>query len=425
MTAFWIIAACFVLAALLFVLPPLLARSDSKPKLARKDITVSIYRDEAAELEEDLRNGTLTEDQYQQARQELERRLLEDVANEPGVAAAVGSGAGRWAAIAVGIGVPLLAAGMYLKVGTPRALTEDVQQAAAGGGHSQGQMSKQEIEAMAANLAARLEKNPDDAEGWAMLARTNAALGRYGEAARAFKRLNELVPGNAQLLADYADILAMAQGRRLAGEPVRIIEDALKADPTHPKSLALAGTAAFEAKDYKGAVAYWERLLAVLPPGSEGYQSVSSGIAEAKALASGASPEQAVQAAAQASSQTAPVPAAGAAKVAGQVTLSPALKDKVAPGDTLFVFARAASGPKMPLAILRLQAKDLPASFTLDDSTAMNAAMKLSNFPEVVVGARVSKSGNATPQAGDLEGLSNPVKVGSADLKVVIDRVVQ
>jgi len=424
MTAFWIIAACFVAAALLFVLPPLLAKRDAKPKLARQDITVSIYRDAAAELENDLRNGTLNEDQYQQARQELERRLLEDVAAEPAAEVSGGAGVGRWAAIAVGLAVPLLAVGLYFKVGTPRALTEDVQRTAAGGGHSQGQMSEEEIKDMAARLAARLEQNPDDAEGWGMLARTSAALGRYAEAARAYKRLTELIPGNAQLLADYADILAMAQGRRLTGEPLNIIQQALKADPKHPKALALAGTAAFEAKDYQGAVAYWERLRAELPPGSEGYQSVSGGIAEARALASGASPEQAMQAAAQASSQGA-APAAGAAKVAGQVTLSPALKDKVAPGDTLFVFARAASGPKMPLAILRFQAKDLPTTFTLDDSTAMNAAMKISNFPEVVVGARVSKSGNATPQAGDLEGLSGPVKVGSANLEVVIDRVVQ
>lgn len=422
MTAFWIVAACFLVVALLFVLPPLLAKVDRKPKIARQDITVSIYRDEAAELEDDLRNGSLSEEQYQQARQELERRLLEDVAAEPG--AKVHAGGGRWAAVAVGVAVPLLAVGLYLKVGTPTALTEEVQQAAAGGKHSQGQLTPEQIQAMAQKLAVRLEQNPDDVEGWATLARTYAALGRYADAARAFKRLTELVPDNAQLLADYADILAMAQGRRLAGEPVNIIEQALKADPKHPKALALAGTAAFEARDYKNAVAYWERLLAELPPGSEGYQSVSAGIAEAKALASGASPEQAMQAAAQASQGSA-APAAGAAKVAGRVSLSPALKDKVAPGDTLFVFARAPSGPRMPLAILRFQAKDLPATFTLDDSTAMNAAMKLSNFPEVVVGARVSKSGSATPQAGDLEGLSGPVKVGSADLKVVIDRVVQ
>ena len=424
MTAFWIIAACFLAAALLFVLPPLLAKVDRKPKLAREDITVSIYRDEAAELDDDLRNGSLSEEQYRVARQELERRLLEDVAAEPTQKPHAAVHGGRWAAVAIGVAVPILAVGLYLKVGTPKALTEEVQQAAAGGEHSQGQLTPEQVQAMAEKLAARLEQNPDDVDGWATLARTYAALGRYADAARAFKRLTELIPNNAQLLADYADILAMAQGRRLAGEPVNIIQQALKSDPKHPKALALAGTAAFEARDFKNAVVYWERLLAELQPGTEGYQSVSGGIAEAKALASGASPEQAVQAASQAASQNAVAPA-GSAKVAGQVTLSPALKDKVAPGDTLFVFARAPAGPKMPLAILRFQARDLPATFTLDDSTSMNAAMKISNFPEVVVGARVSKSGSATPQAGDLEGLSGPVKVGSADLKVVIDRVVQ
>lgn len=251
-----------------------------------------------------------------------------------------------------------------------------------------------------------------------MLARSYTATGRFQEASRAYGKLNELVPNNPEILADYADVLAMAQGRRLAGAPVNLIQQALKADPNHPKSLALAGSAAFEAKDYAQAVGYWERLLALLQPGSESFRSVSAGVAEAKALAGGASPE-----AAQAATGTA-MAAAPAAKVTGKVTLSPALKGKVSPGDTLFIFARPAQGSKMPIAITRLEAGALPASFTLDDTSAMNPSLKLSGFQDVVVGARVSKSGNAIPQTGDLEGFSPPIKVGSADIQIVIDKVV-
>jgi len=429
MTAFWIVAAFFIAGALLFMLPPLLARGGRRAKLARADITVSIYRDELAELEADLQNGVIPREQYEQARKELERRLLEDMSSEGGAPAkAPPPRAARMVGIAVGVAVPLLAVGLYLQLGNPKAITE-AGKAAVESPHAGGQMSPQQIQAMVEALAARLEQNPKDLEGWAMLARSYTTTGRFQEAARAWGKVNELLPNNPQVLADYADVLAMAQGRRLAGAPVNLIEQALKADPNHPKSLALAGSAAFEVKDYGKAAAYWERLLKLLQPGSESYSSVSSGIAEAKALAGGATPQVAQAAAQAASSQpatdrAASPAAAGGASVSGKVTLGPALKAKAAPGDTLFIFARAVQGPKMPVAIARLQVKDFPLSFTLDDSSAMGPAMKLSLFPEVVVGARISKSGNATPQSGDLEGFTSPVKVGSSGVQVVIDKVV-
>ncbi|HSD59556.1 MAG TPA: c-type cytochrome biogenesis protein CcmI [Burkholderiales bacterium] len=421
MTAFWIVAAFFIAGALLFMLPPLLGRGGRKAKLARADITVSIYRDELAELEVDLQNGVIPRDQYQQARKELERRLLEDMSSEGGAPAkALPPRAARMAGIAMGVAVPLLAVGLYLHLGNPKAITE-AGKAAVESPHAGGQMSPQQIQAMVEALAARLEQNPKDPDGWAMLARSYTTTGRFQEAARAWGKVNELLPDNPQVLADYADVLAMAQGRRLAGAPVNLIEQALKADPNHPKSLALAGSAAFEVKDYGKAVAYWERLLKLLQPDSESYRSVSSGIAEAKALAGGAAPQAAAQ---PATDRAASPGATGAASISGKVTLGPAVKAKAAPGDTLFIFARAVQGPKMPVAIARLQVKDFPLSFTLDDSSAMGPAMKLSLFPEVVVGARISKSGNATPQSGDLEGFTSPVKVGSSGIQVVIDKVV-
>lgn len=420
MTTFLIVAALFVAGTLLFVLPPLFQRTAGARRAARADITVSVYRDGMEELDRDLENGVISPDQHRIARDELEGRLLEDVAAEPGAAqAAPAAASGRYAGIALGVAVPLLAAGLYLHLGNPEAITMAGQPPAQASGHGgAGGMSAEQIQGMVQALAARLEKNPNDAEGWAMLARSYTATGRFQEASRAYGKLNELVPNNPEILADYADVLAMAQGRRLAGAPVNLIQQALKADPNHPKSLALAGSAAFEAKDYAQAVGYWERLLALLQPGSESFRSVSAGVAEAKALAGGASPE-----AAQAATGTA-MAAAPAAKVTGKVTLSPALKGKVSPGDTLFIFARPAQGSKMPIAITRLEAGALPASFTLDDTSAMNPSLKLSGFQDVVVGARVSKSGNAIPQTGDLEGFSPPIKVGSADIQIVIDKVV-
>ena len=276
------------------------------------------------------------------------------------------------------------------------------------------------------------------AEGWVMLGRSYTALSRYRDAAAAFKKATELVPGNADLLADYADVLAMAQGRRLAGEPAKVIQQALDADPRNVKALALAGSVAFEAKDYANARGYWERLVAVVPPDSEIARSVRGSIAEATQLErGGAAPAQAqaaarpAQAQAQAQAPAQPTQAqspaqpavAGGPRVTGEVTISKELAGKVAPGDTLFVYARAAQGPRVPLALARRAASELPYRFALDDSMAMAPNFKLSGFQQVVVEARVSRSGQATPQSGDLIGQVGPVAPGAEGLKITIDRV--
>jgi cytochrome c-type biogenesis protein CcmH len=245
-----------------------------------------------------------------------------------------------------------------------------------------------------------------------MLARSYTAMQRLPEAVAAYARATALVKDDAGLLADYADLLATSTGRSLEGRPLELVMQALKLDPNHWKALALAGTAAFDRKDYKTAIAYWERLVQHLPPDSEFRQSMTASIAEARQLGgikAGASPG--------------PQPAT-AASVRGTVSLNPTLAGKVNPADTVFIFTRAAEGPRQPIAVVRRQVKDLPAKFTLDDSQAMSPAMKLSNFREVVVGALVSKNGSATPQSGDLQGISQKVKVGSGDIAVVIDSVV-
>ena len=242
-----------------------------------------------------------------------------------------------------------------------------------------------------------------------MLARSYAALGRFGEAAAAYAHAVERLPGDAQVLADYADALAMAQGRRLQGEPEKIIARALQVDPDNVKALALAGTVAFDKQDYATAVAHWERILRLVPQDSELAQSVRASVAEAQALGGGSpAPRERIT-------------AAGNNAISGVVRLAPEFAAKVAPTDTVFIFARAADGPRMPLAIMRKQARELPATFTLDDSMAMTPDTKLSNFPRVVVGARISKAANATPQPGDLQGVSSPVTGAATGITVVID----
>jgi len=218
------------------------------------------------------------------------------------------------------------------------------------------------------------------------------------------------------LLADYADARAATSGGELSGKPLELVKRALALDPNHLKSLALAGTEAFNRKDFKTAVEYWERMRSVLPADSPFGQSVASSIAEARQLGG-------IGGAAAPPAPPAQVAAASGGQVTGVVTLAPEVAAKANPDDTVFIFARAVEGPRMPLAIVKRQVKDLPVEFSLDDSQAMTPAMKLSNFPEIVVGARISKTAAAAPQSGDLEGLSGTVKVGATDVAVVIDKI--
>jgi cytochrome c-type biogenesis protein CcmH len=356
------------------------------------------------ELEADLRAGTLAPDQHEKARGEIEARLLADVGK--GDAAAQPQRHTRAAALALGLAVPICALAVYVAVGNPRALLPQ----SAEGANAHG-VSAQQFEAMVSRLAARLKENPEDAEGWMMLGRSYAVLGRFGEASEAYAKAVARTPRDAQLLADYADALAMAQGRTLQGEPEKILLRALAIDPNNVKALLLAGTAAFNRGDQAGAIRHWERVLGLLPAESDMVQRVQASIAEARSAAGSAGAKAQIAKRAQAQG----------GRVSGVVRLAPELVGKVAPGDTVFIFARAAEGPRMPLAILRKRASDLPVQFTLDDSMAMAPQMKLSAFPRVVIGARVSKSANASPQPGDLQGSSAPISVGAKSVSVVID----
>ena len=407
MMMFAVAAAVLVALAMLFVAPPLLRRRTAPKSSAGPDL--AIFRDQLADLERDLQSGTLAADRYAQARSELERRLAEEL--EATTEETVAGSEGRVISGIVIVAVPLLAVALYLLIGTPQALDPQTM-AAEDAAHS---VTAEQIEQMVGKLAQRLEKEPDDAAGWSMLGRSYAALERFKEAADAFGRAVKLVPGDAQLLADYADALGMAQGRSLKGEPSRIIARALAVDPDHFKSLALAGTAAFEIHDYAAAIRHWERLTQKIPPDSEFAQAIASSLAEARQLAGNSAPAAKVK----------PSVAAVEPVIRGTVRLSPQFAAKVSPDDTVFVFARAINGPRIPLAVRRFRAAELPATFVLDQSAAMSPEMTLAQHSEVTVGARISKSGSPGSKSGDLEGYRQPVKVGgSASIEIVIDTLV-
>ena len=426
MIAFVVIAAVMVVFGLAWVLPPLL-RGGARAAVDRSAVNLRILKDQLADLEAERARGAIEEAQYVATKAELQQRVLEETRSEPGAqaAAAPTSRLGKLTAAAVVVVVPLAAALTYARFGDPSAFNPLVRQ----GPDAAHRLGKDEVLAMAQRLAERLKNEPDNANGWSTLARTYYQAGRFSEAAAAYAKLVELVPDEASLWADYADTLAMSQGRKLSGKPMELIRRALELDPLQWKALAMAGTEAFDRQDFKAAVALWEKLHESLPPDAPLKNQLAGSINEARNRAGmpqiAAAPPAAAAAPAQAAAADKPAErASGEARVAGTVTLAAALRDKAAPGDTVFIFARAAEGPRMPLALLRVAVKDLPKSFALDDSMAVSPQFKLSNFKEVVVGARISKSGNAMPNSGDLEGLSAPVPLGKGDAKVVIDRVI-
>jgi cytochrome c-type biogenesis protein CcmH len=363
--------------------------------------------------------GALAEAQYVEARVALERRIVDLVVNTPAQVVANKPPASKALLFGLAGFVVVVAAAGYALLGTPQALNPELAGAATSGSEEGAHaVTPAQIEAMIDKLAARLKERPDDADGWAMLGRSYAVLERHEQAVPAFKQALGLRPDDAVLIADYADALAVTNGRNLEGEPNRLIAQALKIDPNNLKALSLAGTAAFDRKDYAGALRHWEQMTK-LAPDSQFSQQIHSGIDEARKLMGGGS------AVAPAAAQVAqPSTAAAGASVSGTVTLAAPLVNKARPDDTLFVFARAAEGPRMPLAILRKQVKDLPLTFTLDDSMAMSPTARLSSASRVVVGARISKRGEATAQAGDLQGMSAAVSSGASGLKIEISEVV-
>ena len=409
---------------------------------------IDTLRAELKALKQRHEAGELDEAGWHAARAPLERRLADllvaddspapaaaPVAGAP-AAAGPGTGAGtapmpaapvrpsRALVVVVSAFVLAVAAGGYAVTGEPRAVDPAVRAAAPA---ENTPVTREQIVAMVERLSERMKSFPDDTEGWMMLGRSYLVLEQPREAQAAFERARKLSPQDPSVLADLADAIALNQGRVLAGEPARLVATALAVDPSHRKALALAGSAAFEARDYATAARHWERLVSLEPADSPLAAQARAGVQEARQLAAGGAPSPvaattpATRSAAQGGRAASAAPAA-AASVSGTVLLAAALKGQVQPQDTVFVVARAAEGPRMPLAVVRAQVKDLPLTFTLDDRQAMAPGAGLSSATRVVVTARVSRSGQAAPQPGDLEGQSAAVPVGARDLRIEISR---
>lgn len=291
MILFWVIGALMVAIALAFVLPPLLGNNDLKEEDETKESNVNVYRDQLTELEADLRNGIIAPNQYQQDRDGIERRLLEDVAaSGEATASAAPANADRRAAYAIAFAIPVIALALYSQVGNPRMKPQGRPEApaeapAVENSQPDSQMAQPNIAANVANLAKRLEQNPNDVQGWTMLGRSYAGMEKYKEASEAYAKATALKADDADLWADYAFAMAMANGQHLQGKPQELIAKSLQLDPNNAKGLELAGSAAFESKNYKQAIDYWQRLLARTPAGSEVAQTISQRIDQAKKLA--------------------------------------------------------------------------------------------------------------------------------------------
>jgi len=284
---FWAICGLLIVIALAFVLPPLLQRSSEAQTTAndeRKEANIAVYRDQLAELAVDLEHGIVSKEQYEQDRDELERRLLEDASTTTGKSHRISPKQPQTAYV-LAVLLPLVAVLFYLKVGDLKAISNPTAQPAMNGAAvGTNDFTQQRIEANVAALAKKLESNPNDADGWTTLGRSYTTLEKFDEATKAYAKANELKPNNADLLTDYAFAMAMAKGRQLDGEPLELINKALKIDPDNAKALQLAGSAAFQVKDYQKAIDYWQRVLSKVPPGSDLAQSVQGRISEAKSL---------------------------------------------------------------------------------------------------------------------------------------------
>ena len=435
MLVFWALAAAMTLLALAFVLVPMLrARADASGPSAR-EVTLAVLRGQRQEIEADIAAGNLPAEARDEALAELVDRAGEDLPAEAAAPKRAPAPPRKpWiVAATTALVVPALAFGLYAAIGSPSATDMKSMARASAGAPTHDK----ELVSMIDNLARKVRERPDDARGWELLARSMVSLGRFDEAVEAYAHLNKIAPNDPQILADYADALGMTQGRVLRGKPRELAEQALAVDPRHPKALALAGTAAMDASDWGAAMGYWQRLAAVVPPDSPDVGQLRAIMDEVRARAGPGYKFPAPTQVAQAGSGKAPAPSSGpaptsgpaaapsaASAISGSVSIAPDIAKKMNGSEHLFVFARAEGGPRMPLAIVRLRADALPYQFSLDDSQAMAPGMNISSAQAVRIEARISRSGEAKAQPGDLVGTSDVVKPGTRGVKVLVDKVV-
>jgi cytochrome c-type biogenesis protein CcmH len=401
-----------------------------------RDPSLDALKQQLAQIDALIKEGVLTGDAAKTQRAALEAQVLQHVTAAPAVVQPAPRPSKRlWSGVLAFVLLTGLAGygwrgnWLGLKVGPGENVATSGAEAGTAAA-APGAPTEAQIEEMVQRLADRLKEKPDDPTGWSMLARAYTAQGKFEQALPAFKRVMDLRPKDAQAMADYADAMAVVNNRSLDGEPEQLVMQAVQIDPVNVKALSLAGTIAFNKAQYPQAVSFWERAVQAADPASNFASQLQGALDEARKRAAapdgpGGGPGAAATAATPAAIPAAPATAtAVSATVSGRISLSAALQGQAAPDDTVFIFARAATGPRMPLAIVRKKVSDLPFDFVLDDSTAMSPSSKLSSAAQVVVGARISKSGNAMPQPGDLQGFSAAVAPGAQKLSIDINDVV-
>lgn len=442
MLGFFIICGLMLVVALGFVLWPLLrkveaAAVDAVEPIANEASNLAILRNQRAELESELARGAISQATFNTSMQDLAARVREDapVLLAANTAAAAPKSNQRSVVHAAAAATLLIGgtASFYAAFGTPSAVLPQSMIAAKAPNNAPAnstaespEFSDTKVREMVDGLAQKMQSRPDDFKGWALLARSEFALGRTDASIKSFERaisLSKAEPKeiNAQLYADYADAKVLQQDGLFDANVTKLIDQSLALNPNNLKAIALAATAAMRANKGDTAIALWQRLQKLVPKEADDVAAIDNIIAEIR------SPKSALAAAKP--QQTTPPPQAKSSAptlVSGRVTLDASLASKVSAGDTLFIFARAKEGPKMPLAVLRLNAADLPLDFSLSDAMAMAPGMVLSGFTSVMVEAKISKAGSANRAAGDLLGTVGPITLGSdaaRNLKLTINQV--
>ena len=428
-TLFWLFAFLLSAGTLAALARPLVRRSAGTAGLGDESAATAVFRDHKRQIDADYAAGALTAGERDLAQKELVDRFGAELKSIPAAPVQAASRPGRIAALVTVIAVPVGAFVLYAFLGSPAVPSDNPH------GEIGTNGTDPKIVAMIDQLAERMKANPEDGNGWELLARSYMKLGRFNASAAAFEEAAKRLPPNPQLLADWADVLAQTLGRKINGKPLEIVNRALALDPNHLKSLALLASAAMERGDNPAAIAAWRRLRAQLPDGSEDAKDIDGVLVELGASpgpASGAGAMAAVPAGTAATAKpqakeavpAAATAAASAATIEGRVELDAKLKEKIGADDTLFIFARAPSGSRMPLAIVREPVGAFPRTFALTDAMAMSPAATISAAKSVVIEARVSKGGTAMSQPGDLVGVSAEVAPGARNVRIVIDKVV-
>jgi cytochrome c-type biogenesis protein CcmH len=408
---FALLALGMVLCVAVVLIWVLLKQQKVKTHASQAKANAKVYRSQIQDLDREHESGHIGQEEWQQSRDELSLRLLEDTSASDDPVAKIEKPA-MWTAVVLALALPLSAMGLYMWLGQPEALDPMATSRTMDPNSAKADLN--ELAQMAEGLAKKLQAKPDNLQGWVMLGRTYRSLENYDKAIKAYDRALVL-SADDDLRLERVEVMAMQRQGNFEGEPWQVIRDILQKDPQNFGALLMAGSASYAHAKYADALKYWQQARAPLSPDNPDVAGLDNAIAtvQQKLGMPVSQPEV-----------SKPKVAASGLNIAGQVSLSPALKSKVSPGDVVFVYATPTNGERMPLAVFKSTVAQLPLSFTLDDSTAMTPERKLSTAGEVLVKVRVSKSGNAIPQSGDLVGSMGPVKVGVQGLKLEIKDLV-